>query len=212
MNLYYIEGDSGTKVVPDLMVTREVEDVPVTSYQMWEVGVPPQFVMEVLSPSTYVEDKGDKKDLYQRLGVDEYWLFDPQGGLLDAKSGRLIAGYSLDGGTEYGEIRPDPVGMLRSKVLELDICSVDGFLRFWNYENGELLGSLAEEKDARELMDRRWRKERRRRRKERCRRREAEVEAQRERQRRRAAEVARDRDRAELKRLRAELADLSGAG
>ena len=38
--------------------------------------------MEVASPSTASNDLGSKRDLYARMGVTEYWKFDPTGGEL----------------------------------------------------------------------------------------------------------------------------------
>ena len=37
----------------------------------------PDLVVEILSPSTAKNDKGHKKDAYERHGVREYWLVDP---------------------------------------------------------------------------------------------------------------------------------------
>ncbi|MDX2048380.1 MAG: Uma2 family endonuclease [Chitinophagaceae bacterium] len=37
----------------------------------------PDIVIEVLSPSTWHYDYGEKKDAYERCGVKEYWLADP---------------------------------------------------------------------------------------------------------------------------------------
>jgi len=34
-------------------------------------------VIEVLSPSTAHRDKGDKKALYEKHGVKEYWIISP---------------------------------------------------------------------------------------------------------------------------------------
>jgi Uma2 family endonuclease len=39
----------------------------------------PDLVVEVLSPSTAAEDRGRKLSTYDRTGVDEYWIVDPQG-------------------------------------------------------------------------------------------------------------------------------------
>ncbi|MCA0452589.1 MAG: Uma2 family endonuclease [Chloroflexi bacterium] len=38
---------------------------------------PPDLVVEIFSPGSVVNDRGDKFDLYQRYGVREYWMIDP---------------------------------------------------------------------------------------------------------------------------------------
>ena len=37
----------------------------------------PDFIVEILSPSTSKRDMEDKRDLYERAGVKEYWIIDP---------------------------------------------------------------------------------------------------------------------------------------
>ena len=39
----------------------------------------PDMVIEILSPSTQRHDRLVKLNLYQRAGVREYWIVDPQG-------------------------------------------------------------------------------------------------------------------------------------
>lgn len=38
---------------------------------------PPDLVVEILSPGTRRRDQGLKRNRYERLGVEEYWLIDP---------------------------------------------------------------------------------------------------------------------------------------
>jgi len=37
----------------------------------------PDLIVEILSPSTSKRDMEDKRDLYERAGVKEYWIIDP---------------------------------------------------------------------------------------------------------------------------------------
>lgn len=39
----------------------------------------PNLVVEILSPTTIKRDLEERKDLYARCGVEEYWVFDPAG-------------------------------------------------------------------------------------------------------------------------------------
>jgi Uma2 family endonuclease len=40
----------------------------------------PDFIAEILSPSTAHKDLGEKRDLYEKAGVREYWLLNPDNG------------------------------------------------------------------------------------------------------------------------------------
>ena len=44
---------------------------------------PPDLVIEILSPSTRSRDKRLKRDLYERVGVLEYWIVDPEQDLVE---------------------------------------------------------------------------------------------------------------------------------
>ena len=70
-------------VIPDCMVAFDVDTDAIwrrVGYDPVQNGKPPHFVMEVASRSTYRRDTLYKRDLYQQIGVPEYWRFDPYGG------------------------------------------------------------------------------------------------------------------------------------
>jgi len=77
MLLYYVEGNPGKFVVPDVFVTRGVPRGERRTYKLWEEGLPPSLIVEVTSDSTRTEDVSRKKALYEQLGVEEYILYDP---------------------------------------------------------------------------------------------------------------------------------------
>lgn len=65
--------DTGTIVQPDLLVlcdTSKLTDVGV-------VGAP-DFIIEIQSPSTAFRDQVEKKLLYEKHGVKEYWVVNPE--------------------------------------------------------------------------------------------------------------------------------------
>ncbi len=63
-----------TIVEPDISVVCDLEKLD----QMGCKGAP-DMVIEILSPSTQRHDRLVKLNLYQRAGVREYWIVDPQG-------------------------------------------------------------------------------------------------------------------------------------
>ena len=155
MNLFYEDGDPEKKLVPDLFVVRGLAALPEPSYKVWEAGRPPDFVLEVASPSSAGRDRGEKQVLYASMGVAEYWRFNP-GGTLEGVSGEgeRLEGNSLEGlGYEPLARRAD--GSIRSAVLELDARvearpgmehllrlrdpgTGEDLLTFWESEEGRL--------------------------------------------------------------------------
>ena len=58
--------------VPDFMVVCDRDKIKPDG-----VHGAPDLVVEILSPSTGVHDKGRKKRVYERCGVSEYWIVSP---------------------------------------------------------------------------------------------------------------------------------------
>ena len=86
---------------------------------MWEEGKPPDFVLEVASPSTAGRDAQHKVGEYASLGVREYWRLDPDGSLMASP----LEGYVASAGG-YDAASAVAVGgrvWLRSEVLGLEL-------------------------------------------------------------------------------------------
>lgn len=75
---YPIEGDNKTRTAPDAMVVFGRPKGHRGSYMQWnEAGIAPQVVFEVLSPGNRVREMTNKFRFYERYGVEEYYLHDP---------------------------------------------------------------------------------------------------------------------------------------
>ena len=59
---------------PDIMIVCDRKYLKGGAYY----GVP-KFIAETLSHSTAKRDKAEKKDIYEKAGVEEYWIVSPQG-------------------------------------------------------------------------------------------------------------------------------------
>ncbi|WP_375410698.1 Uma2 family endonuclease [uncultured Methylobacterium sp.] len=75
-------------VVPDLAGWRR-ERMPVEPETAF-VETPPDWICEILSPSTSRLDRGPKRRIYAEAGVGHLWLLDPADGVLE--------GFALTGG------------------------------------------------------------------------------------------------------------------
>ena len=134
--------------VPDLMVLFDADGELMERQGGYEIdvqGKPPDFVLEVASATTGVEDYRDKRDDYERFRVFEYVRFDPTGGNYhDAP----LAGDRLVG-RRYKPIAVEPYGdggyRLYSAALDLYLCWEDGELRFYDPETRSYLRTHAED-------------------------------------------------------------------
>jgi Uma2 family endonuclease len=112
---YYVKGSPRFCVCPDVFVVKGVPKEPRRRIcKVWEEGKVPDLVIEVTSDSTQDEDTEEKRSLYERLGVDEYILFDPFGDYLSPH----LQGFSLAGG-RYRPIPLEPDGSLLSRTTGL---------------------------------------------------------------------------------------------
>jgi Uma2 family endonuclease len=77
---YAVEGEPTIRTAPDVLVVFGRPKGYRGSYMQWrEGGVSPQVVFEILSPGNRDEDMARKFEFYERYGVEEYYLYDPDG-------------------------------------------------------------------------------------------------------------------------------------
>ena len=125
--IFYDESDGNRRVGPDFLIAFGVDavyirDSKMPNYLVWEIGKVPDFVMEVASESTWRNDLGHKRELYERLGIQEYWRFDHNDG---EYYGQPLAGERLvDGVYQPYEISVEDDGSLRgySELLDMVFC------------------------------------------------------------------------------------------
>ena len=146
--IYYEEGNPRVSIAPDVFVVFGAAKHRRMNYKLWEEPKAPDFVMEVASPSTAEKDLVPKRAVYARLGVREYWQYDPMGGLLPLR----LMGWRLVGGIyeEQPIIRSlDGALTLCSETLGLDLRAKDDEMRFRDPVTGQDLLGYEEEHAAR---------------------------------------------------------------
>jgi Uma2 family endonuclease len=132
---YWVEGDNTARCAPDVMVIPGVEDREQRSFMTWlENGAIPTVIFEMASKNTWREDVGPKYELYQRLGVKEYFIFDPETKYVRPP----LQGFRLRK-KAYQSIKPAADGSLVSKELGVHIAREKRMLRLADVETGKLI-------------------------------------------------------------------------
>lgn len=75
---YPVEGSNTVRQAPDVMVVFGRPKGDRGSYRQWqEGGIAPQVVFEILSPGNRFGEMLRKLGFYDRYGVEEYYIYDP---------------------------------------------------------------------------------------------------------------------------------------
>lgn len=76
---YPVKGNEKLRQAPDIMVVLGRPKGKRGSYQQWqEENVIPQVVFEIISPGNRSKQMLEKLLFYQRYGVQEYYIYDPE--------------------------------------------------------------------------------------------------------------------------------------
>jgi len=106
--------ETGEGVQPDLLcVSRERRAILV---EPWIRGAP-DLVVEITSPVTEDRDRGIKRELYERQGVAEYWIVDPEA--------RAVEVWRFEGESRCERFTETlPVRLAGEAVGEIDLAEV----------------------------------------------------------------------------------------
>ncbi len=129
--VYYHEGFPSQFVVPDNFVVFDCDPGMRRVFKIWEEQRGPSVVLEVTSRSTSRNDYVTKMALYEELGVQEYFLYDPEEEYLDPplQGQRLV-------GSRYEPIQAVD-GQYRSQLLGVDLHRNDRDLVFVDILTGQ---------------------------------------------------------------------------
>ncbi len=135
--------------VPDLLIAFGVDPVAYRArngYVISEQGKPPDFVLEVASPSTADTDVGAKRNDYEGFRIQEYWRFDETG---EYHRTRLAGDRLVVGRYEPIEIAELSGGALQgySAVLNLHLRWENGKLGWYDPATGEHIPTYESQRD-----------------------------------------------------------------
>lgn len=98
---------------PDLLIALGVPDALRRVYNPWVLGKPPTLVAEWLSDSSLKADRTLKADEYRKLGIAEYWLFNPYGEFRDPR----VQGWDLQVADDPAPLPAEADGSVASRAL-----------------------------------------------------------------------------------------------
>jgi Uma2 family endonuclease len=107
---YYRWGDPKSVLCPDVMVVGGVPKLPMRrTFRLWEEGQAPCLGIEVTSESTQLNDFASTKACYERLKIEEFFLYDPLAECIPQLQGFRLAEAGL-----YHPVDPEADGSLVS--------------------------------------------------------------------------------------------------
>lgn len=74
LDFKYHPEENDDYVCPDIMIVCDRKHLKGSAY-----GGTPRFIAETLSNATAKRDRTEKKDIYEKAGVEEYWIVSPHG-------------------------------------------------------------------------------------------------------------------------------------
>ena len=150
LNMYQTANRFEYPMAPDVAVIKGVEyQSTIRSWRVGKSGPAPQVVFEIASQETWKKDLEEKPLRYARMGVQEYFAYDPHEFPLPLSRNRRLFGWRLDQDGQVMEEMPiGPSGSLWSPSLASWLVPDGAMLRLYN-QDGQLRLTRAEAADQR---------------------------------------------------------------
>jgi Uma2 family endonuclease len=144
LNFYQTANPNEYPMAPDIAIIKGIPRRSARSWRVGKSGPAPQVVFEIASEETWKKDLLEKPGKYARMGVQEYFAYDPHEFPLPASRNRRLFGWQLDQDSQtMREMLPDPNDALWSHHLQSWLVPDGATLRLYSY-NGQMRLTHAE--------------------------------------------------------------------
>ncbi|MCZ6793598.1 MAG: Uma2 family endonuclease [Planctomycetota bacterium] len=103
-------------VQPDILVVLEPRTIDITPKN---VQCAPDLIVEILSEATADRDRRLKKSLYEKSGVAEYWIVDPESRAVEQHVLKKATGRFEDRGSFRGELSAEALPDVRNDLRKV---------------------------------------------------------------------------------------------
>jgi Uma2 family endonuclease len=154
LNIYMSGKYKEAPIVPDLAVFKDVvltraQRLQLRSWKMWQTGRPaPSVTFEISSDATWLKDLEDKPAQYAKLGVKEYFAYDPNEPQEWRDKTKRLRGWryqASDTGIEIVELSPNEQGWLWSEELDNWLVPDLEYLRLYTKDKTRCLTAAEKE-------------------------------------------------------------------
>lgn len=122
-------------LAPDLAVIKDVPFEHVRSWMVGQTGPAPHVAFEILSEETWQKDVYEKPWKYARMGVQEYFAYDPYVPPIKRGTPMRLYGWQLDARRkEMIAMTHDKAGWLWSNQLQCWLAPEGNYLRLYDRE------------------------------------------------------------------------------
>jgi Uma2 family endonuclease len=119
LNFYQTANPDEYPIAPDIAVIQGIAHRPMRSWRVGKSGPAPHIVFEIASQETWKKDLMEKPLKYARMGVQEYFAYDPNESPFSRNLNRRLYGWQLDQNRQtMKEMSPGPRSSLWSPGLE----------------------------------------------------------------------------------------------